>query len=83
MSQKTAPPKTSEAVTGAPADDLVDGLAVDERVAEELVADEVPEEVPYCCQIGRSRPRLCRTRATSAGVAALPHASAAGSAGMM
>ena len=43
--QRIAPPKTSDAVTGAARhDDVVHVLPVDERRAERLVPDELPEK---------------------------------------
>ena len=45
--QSTAPPKTSDAVTGAAsATSVVDALAVEVRAAQVLVDDQVLEEVP-------------------------------------
>ena len=46
-SQKTAPPNTSEAVTGRRGEhDVVHVAPVDERLAERLVDDELLEEEP-------------------------------------
>ena len=83
--QKTAPPKTSEAVTGAASQTMsFTSWRLTNDVPSELSPTSCQTKRPYCCLDRLVEMRAApRPRSTSAGVAPWPAASRAGSDGVM
>ena len=83
ISQSTAPPKTSDAVTGAACSTscVTSWRFVNERPSD-CCRTSRSRKRPYCTSTGRSVPRKCCARAMHSGVARCPQVWRAGSAGM-